>query len=675
VSVYVVDLGSSRARAGWLADDGRLTVAGGADGLPVAVWPAAGDDLRVGRQALERAVEHPGEVVFSVLDRLAAPEGPDARGFGHSAVRLATRVLAGIAEAVDRERSSSGGGDRDVVLSLPMTGDLDIALRRAAEGAGLRVRQTLADAAAVVLGYRAAADGTPRTLAVHDQGGAWLTSTVLAVSDRTFRVLRSVREPLGGRLWDDTIARDLFELPDGAPVAPRWRMVAERLRRALDDGTAGHATETVTVGERGYEVRLDRDRLETLLAAPRARALDATERVLASLDAPPDAVLLAGGACAAPGMAELVAERLGDRAPVLAERPEWAVLRGLVAARDFGLVRVVPMGVPDRPAPRRALPPSGGGTAGPGRPAGTPPWAAATGPAPRGRTGAASGEVPWARTGATASAGTGSPWDAPEATGAPGGSSASGDPGPDAPSGPAASGTFTENVFSGPLDPGEPRVIPRRGPLAPVPVTGLTAERRGDRLLVVWEWPPDALTAVVRWTLDARRPGDGLPGGGEVRCSRRGYEHDGGLELPVGAHGVTLTAAAYAPAPEGAGPEPPSTLEVPARRPVVRYEPVVRRTLTGRREWRATITFTGETACRLPELCVVQALGRYRPASTAEGTVVHRLPAQRVEPDRPLVVRFALPAPRGESWLVCFPVDPDPEVDLRPSALHRLKVT
>jgi hypothetical protein len=414
--VYLVDLGSSRAHAGWLADDGRLTVAGGPDGLPVAVWPAAGDDLRFGRQALERAVEHPGEVVLSVLDRLAAPEGPDARGFGHSGVRLATRALAGIAEAVDRERSSSGGGDRDVVLSLPMTGDLDMALRRAAEGAGLRVRQTLADAAAVVLGYRAAADGTPRTLAVHDQGGAWLTVTVLAVSDRTFRVLRSVREPLGGQLWDETIARDLFELPEGAPVAPRWRMVAERLRRALDDGTADDATETVTVGKRDYEVELDRDRLEALLAAPRDRALDAAERVLGSLDAPPDAVLLAGGAAAAPGMAELVAERLGDRAPVRAERPEWAVLRGLMAARDFGLVRVVPAGGPERRPSRRPPPPSGGDpgsglgpgpasglgpTSGSGRAADAPPWSgtgATSGKAPRGQTGAtAAGGSPWTR--------------------------------------------------------------------------------------------------------------------------------------------------------------------------------------------------------------------------------------------------------------------------------------
>jgi hypothetical protein len=356
---------------------------------------------------------------------------------------------------------------------------------------------------------------------------------------------------------------------------------------------------------------------------------------------------------------------------VRAERPEWAVLRGLMAARDFGLVRVVPAGGPDRRPPRRPLPPSGGDPGsgpvgsglGSGRVAQTPPWTTSGSvpdPGPGGKTGAGSGEAPRGRTGATAG---GSPWDAPDAYG---------DPGP-APS--TAFPAFPAGGYSAPLDPDEPRVIPQRGPLAPVPVTGLTAERRGDRLLVVWEWPPDALTAVVRWTLDAQRPGDGLPGTGELRCSRRGYEHDGGLELPVGAHGVTLSAAAYVPVPEGAEPEPPSTLEVPARRPVVRYEPVARRTLTGWREWRATITFTGETACRLPELCVVQALGRYRPTSTAEGTVVHRLPAQRVEPGRPLVVRFALPAPRGESWLVCFPVDPDPGIDLRPSALHRLKVT
>lgn len=42
-----------------------------------------------------------------------------------------------------------------------------------------------------------------------------------------------------------------------------------------------------------------------------------------------------------------------------------------------------------------------------------------------------------------------------------------------------------------------------------------------------------------------------------------------------------------------------------------------------------------------------------------------------------MTVEFPLPATRGPSWLVCFPADAGAEsgIDIRPTALHRLRVT
>ncbi|MER6026459.1 Hsp70 family protein [Streptomyces sp. NPDC001851] len=210
-----------------------------------------------------------------------------------------------------------------------------------------------------------------------------------------------------------------------------------------------------------------------------------------------------------------------------------------------------------------------------------------------------------------------------------------------------------------------------------VPVTQLQYIRRDDHLLVLWAWPDSALTARVRWRReDATATGDG-PREGDLRCQRRVYEHDGGLDLPVGRGAITLTVEALVPGP-AVDTEGAASLRVPAEPPIVEYEPSVRRRLTGARV--ATVTFTARTGCDLPALRIVHGIGRYRPTSTAEGTVLHEVPAQRLPAGTPLTVEFPLPGGKGPSWLVCFPADgPDPDrerdIDIRPTALHRLRVT
>ncbi|EST20594.1 Hsp70 family protein [Streptomyces roseochromogenus] len=216
-----------------------------------------------------------------------------------------------------------------------------------------------------------------------------------------------------------------------------------------------------------------------------------------------------------------------------------------------------------------------------------------------------------------------------------------------------------------------------------VPVTQLQAIRRDDHLLVLWAWPDSALTARVRWRCEdaaATRPREG-----DIRWQRRVYEHDGGLDLPVGRGAVTLTVEALVP-DATVDTEGAASLRIPAEPPIVEYEPSLRRRLTGARV--ATVTFTARTGCDLPALRIVHGLGRYRPTSTAEGTVLHEVPAQRLPAGTPLTVEFPFPSTRGSSWLVCFPADgpdsgpgsdpdscQDRDIDIRPTALHRLRVT
>ncbi|MGW2546369.1 DUF3093 family protein, partial [Kitasatospora sp. NPDC001574] len=207
--------------------------------------------------------------------------------------------------------------------------------------------------------------------------------------------------------------------------------------------------------------------------------------------------------------------------------------------------------------------------------------------------------------------------------------------------------------------------------LHPVPVGRLRATRRDDHLLIVWAWPPDGREARVRWTLDVPDPG-GLPRAGDVRCGRRSYQHDGGLDLRVGRGAVTVTVEAFTPHPADPLAEP-SALILPARPPLVRYEAVVRRGLRGR---TARLTFVTDTACELPALQVVHGRGRICPAEAADGTVLRELPARRLDARIPFTVELPFPATRGTSWLVCLPLTrDDPAAELRPASLHRLKVS
>ncbi|MGW3564213.1 Hsp70 family protein [Streptomyces sp. NPDC000941] len=416
-------------------------------------------------------------------------------------------------------------------------------------------------------------------------------------------------------------------------------------------------------------------RMVTTRTAPLAddHALTAIAQELT--EAAPDAVLLSGELYATPAHRTDI-ENLAD-AQGLTMRcrdPELAVVRGLLLLEDFGLLRIATGPAPARthfPPPLEDPEPQPWPTpvADP-EPQNAPPDNAPKGPGavpdpPRGRERPSPphSEPPTATT---------PPNPTPEPEAAP-------EPEP-APAPAPAPAPEPEAAPEPAPEPETPRTEPA-STLRSVPVTQLQAIRRDDHLLVLWAWPDSALTARVRWRReDVTTAGDG-PRDGDIRCQRRVYEHDGGLDLPVGRGAVTLTVEALVPDP-AVDTEGAASLRIPAEPPIVEYEPSLRRRLTGARV--ATVTFTARTGCDLPALRIVHGLGRYRPTSTAEGTVLHEVPAQRLPAGAPLIVEFPLPSTKGPSWLVCFPVDgpdsgPDSEqdrnIDIRPTALHRLRVT
>ncbi|MEU8031225.1 Hsp70 family protein [Streptomyces sp. NPDC049099] len=441
-------------------------------------------------------------------------------------------------------------------------------------------------------------------------------------------------------------------VPEPVAVALHYGAIDEGVHRTVLVVNQSGATVELTVlaVTPDLTVRVLTTRTEEL-ADDHART--ATARELS--EATPDAVLLSGDLYATPAHREDIENLPGAQGvTVRCTTPELAVVHGLLLLEDFGLLRIATGPAPTRtdfpppledpepqswPTPVADPEPKG---APKGREADTcalPPRGREEPPPPR-------REPPPATT---------PPLPAPEPEPEP-------EPEP------------------------HPGTHPHPGPsptLRSVPVTQLQYIRRDDHLLVLWAWPDSALTARVRWRReDATAAGDG-PRDGDIHCRRRVYEHDGGLDLPVGRGAVTLTVEALVPDP-AVDTEGAASLRIPAEPPIVEYEPSVRRRLTGARV--ATVTFTARTGCDLPALRIVHGLGRYRPTSTAEGTVLHEVPAQRLPAGTPLTVEFPLPGTKGPSWLVCFPADgpdsgpgpgPDQErdIDIRPTALHRLRVT
>ncbi|MFI2424360.1 Hsp70 family protein [Streptomyces sp. NPDC018955] len=601
--------------------------------------------------------------------------------------------------------------DRQAVLGIPASGGREDELRRAAESAGLDVARVVPDPVAVALHYGAVSEGVDRTVLVCDQGATTLDLTVLAITpDLTVRVVRTRSHPLGGDDWDAALAALLAgRLPDG--VDPR--RAAELLRRA--PGGSDRVTGTVADGTGGrHRLDLDRADFERAVTPLRERALAAVAGELSTAEPAVDTVLLAGGLCAMPGrQAEIEELPAAQGLTVRCHLPELAVVRGLLELRDFGVLRIVtgpaagpartddryllpdaltaPAPVPDPdPRPWQPLPedpePEARRDAPPPAPAGTrqvpatPPRTAEDGRPPRPghpRPPAPdTGPPPAPSTPSTVPGPRPAPEDSQPSPAA---------PGPAGPARPraAAQEPRPDPYASHPVDPPAPSPAgPPAGPPADprahlaLPVGRLQALRRGDHLLVLWAWPDGALSARVRWRREGGTAGpDGVPRDGDMICRRRVYEHDGGLELAVGRDAVTLTVEALV-ADSGADCEGASSLLVPAQAPVVEYEPSVRRRLKGR---VASVAFTSVTGCDLPALRIVHSLGRFRPTSTAEGTVLHEVPAQRLPAGTPLTVEFPLPATRGPSWLVCFPADgnaaTDAAVEIRPTALHRLRVT
>ena len=170
------------------------------------------------------------------------------------------------------------------------------------------------------------------------------------------------------------------------------------------------------------------------------------------------------------------------------------------------------------------------------------------------------------------------------------------------------------------------------------PCRGLEAERLYDEAQLSWIWPDGAIDAIVTWP------------GGERRWSRRVYDDEGGVRIPVGPGEAVVRVSAVHPDPAGELVASAVPVTIPPRPAEVRY-----RWLRGfpARPGRRLLELTADRPCELPELVVVHSSAAFPPDEPDEGTEVTRLPAASISPASPL--RIPVPVPRrARGYLACF---------------------
>ncbi len=192
------------------------------------------------------------------------------------------------------------------------------------------------------------------------------------------------------------------------------------------------------------------------------------------------------------------------------------------------------------------------------------------------------------------------------------------------------------------------------------PVSGLGAQRLLDEAQLSWIWPAGAVDSIIAWP------------GGERRCSRRVYDDEGGVTIPVGPDEMVVTVSAVHPDQTADLVAFAVPVTIQARKAKVQYRWLKAGAL---QPGRRLLELTTDRACELPELVVVRSTAAFPPDEPGDGVEVTRLPPASITPGTPLKVPVDLPR-RATGFLACFTTascDPGPLLFPPPPSEMRIR--
>ncbi len=386
-----IDFGTTNTAAAWFDRAGKLRLVPVKDKtftLPSVIWFPSADKSIVGHAARTQIIEDPAHTIFGGKrflgrrfqseyvakhrERFAfdVVEGQDGYCsvlvYGHvkSLTELAALVLKQIAAAADQ---AAGHKFQECVLTVPAHASVRqrVAMRQAAEMAGLKVRAMVNEPTAAAL-YYANLRNPEQTVLIFDLGGGTFDATLMRVQNRVVKVLATGGDAfLGGADFDELIVErmvDEFQRTHGVEIRSN-KTVMQRLVFAAESAKiqlsrAEEANLRVPcIAQKGesfvdFHFRLTRKALEDMVVQLIERTVSACDDVVARAGlktSDVDELVLVGGQTRMPA----IRKRFGHFKSFSSEKdvhPELGVAigaailgRNLSRPTGSGLMDVLPM--------------------------------------------------------------------------------------------------------------------------------------------------------------------------------------------------------------------------------------------------------------------------------------------------------------------------------------------
>ncbi|MFN2535678.1 MAG: Hsp70 family protein, partial [Pseudonocardiaceae bacterium] len=343
-----IDVGSTVTAAAVCWEEGPAEVVSlGSNSavVPSVVFLGEHDQVEVGEAALRRAVTDPDRVVRGFTGRIGDQVPMVIGGQTYTAAQLAAMLISWV---VDQVSTRQGGRAEGIVITHPASwGDYKRAvLATSLVAAGLGRVRFCAEPEAVAAGCAA---GQPiasgHTIAVYDLGGTTFDATVIrSTGAGGFTVLGQpqVLDQLGGVDFDDAVFGHVLAAVPGLTELdadnPTTLAAMAALRRECSQATQVLSADTevtipVTAPGIQTQVRLHRAEFDDMIRPQLSETLQALRRALHTAQVQPqdlDAVLLVGGSCRIPLVAQVVSTHLDQPLTIDAD-PATVIARGAAA--------------------------------------------------------------------------------------------------------------------------------------------------------------------------------------------------------------------------------------------------------------------------------------------------------------------------------------------------------
>ena len=340
-----IDVGSTVTAAAVCWEEGPAEVVSlGSNSavVPSVVFLGEHDQVEVGEAALRRAVTDPDRVVRGFTGRIGDQVPMVIGGQAYTPAQLAAMLISWV---VDQVSTRQGGRAEGIVITHPASwGDYKRAvLATSLVAAGLGRVRFCAEPEAVAAGCAA---GQPiasgHTIAVYDLGGTTFDATVIrSTGAGGFTVLGQpqVLDQLGGVDFDDAVFGHVLAAVPGLTELdadnPTTLAAMAALRRECSQATQVLSADTevtipVTAPGIQTQVRLHRAEFDDMIRPQLSETLQALRRALQTAQVQPqdlDAVLLVGGSCRIPLVAQLVSTDL-DQPLTIDAVPATGIARG-----------------------------------------------------------------------------------------------------------------------------------------------------------------------------------------------------------------------------------------------------------------------------------------------------------------------------------------------------------